>query len=695
MPRSADSSITLAEIARIAGVGRAAVSNWRRRHGTFPTPVGGSDASPQFSLADVEAWLQQHGKLQDIGRLERLWPQIEAMGDRALSGCVIATVGGRVQEGQIRVLGPECDLNGDAGTLVNRATDVAVHEGGQKTFEFLFARWIDTYVRQVSVTPPQLASLMIDIGRAVLGQGIERQDATVFDPACGTGSLLLAAAQGMIGNDRSTSGPTLLGVESDPVLASLAAVRLGFVGGTFRDANEAGMAVDIRVGDSLRKDPNGDVRADLVVCNPPFNERDWGHEELVTDPRWAYGLPPRTESELAWVEHVLARLRQGGVAVVLLPPTVASRRAGRRIRGALLRSGALRGIIALPAGSAQPHSISLHLWILQSSGIDEGPRRLFLLDSGATSVPGRGAAGIDWPGLHRHVLGAINAYPWGAPPGHDGRGDEMLDLPEGCAAIPVVTLLDDHVDLTPARHVTNAGHAPAALDESWSRFGGLVKELGELSRTLSALDLSADDRDIARITVGDLSRAEALTMRPGQALPACLREGDHLPAGAVSVLRVPDLMISGRARAWLSAADVVAYQADGGTLTMADPGMVIVVGVERAFRAWVHAGEPLVLGPQIYALRADPALLDPWFLAGCLRAQDNLRLASTHTSTSAKIDVRKLQVLQMPLARQRHYGHAFRAVAQLEASLEGIRNVGEGLLHTLGDRLAAGRLSSS
>jgi hypothetical protein len=45
--------VTLAEIARIAGVGRAAVSNWRRRYDNFPSPVGGTDTSPQFSLPQV------------------------------------------------------------------------------------------------------------------------------------------------------------------------------------------------------------------------------------------------------------------------------------------------------------------------------------------------------------------------------------------------------------------------------------------------------------------------------------------------------------------------------------------------------------------------------------------------------------------------------------------------------------------
>jgi hypothetical protein len=48
--------VSLAEIARIAGVGRAAVSNWRRRHDSFPSRIGGTDVSPQFSLAEVEQW---------------------------------------------------------------------------------------------------------------------------------------------------------------------------------------------------------------------------------------------------------------------------------------------------------------------------------------------------------------------------------------------------------------------------------------------------------------------------------------------------------------------------------------------------------------------------------------------------------------------------------------------------------------
>lgn len=60
--------VTAAEIARLAGVGRAAVSNWRRRHADFPRPVGGTETSPSFALPEVEDWLRAQGKLAEVPR---------------------------------------------------------------------------------------------------------------------------------------------------------------------------------------------------------------------------------------------------------------------------------------------------------------------------------------------------------------------------------------------------------------------------------------------------------------------------------------------------------------------------------------------------------------------------------------------------------------------------------------------------
>ncbi|MGR8007693.1 N-6 DNA methylase [Streptomyces hypolithicus] len=690
-----DAPVTLAGIARIAGVGRAAVSNWRRRHDSFPTPVGGTDASPQFSLADVERWLHAQGKVERIGLRERLWPHYEALGDRAVMGAALAEAGARLlaAEGGDRVVPEQTALPEEAARVVDETVEAARHEGGRETFDFLLSRWLDAHVRQVSITPAPLARLMADIALAVGGgePGGRERRATVLDPACGIGGLLMAASECLGGRraENDSMAPVLLGTDQDPELAALAAARLGFA-----HVDGGGASAEISAGDSLRADPYAAVRADVILCNPPFNARDWGHEELATDPRWVYGLPPRTEPELAWVEHALARLVPGGVAVLLLPPAVASRRAGRRIRGALLRTGALRGIIALPAGSAQPHSVSLQLWILRAPMTDRGAapgEHLFLFDAATPQGTVRRAQGIDWSRLSGRVLGAVHAHSWSGDR-TEGAGES---LPERCVTVPVMDLLDEQTDLTPARYVPEAAvDAQAELYDSWGRLDGLLDAVRGRSRTLAAIDLSVGGDAASTITVSDLDRAHALKLRQGQTPPGELLHGDALPHGAVPVMTVPDLIMGGRPGGWLSE-DEVEEGAGTGSLTVAEPGDIVVAGVERAFRVWVQVDTLLVLGPQLYALRPDPELLDPWFLAGCLRAPANARQAGSHTSSSARIDVRKLQVLQLSLAEQQPYALAFRELLALEESLRSVAAVGEDLVRSLGDGLAAGKLDRS
>ena len=700
MPDPTDVPVTLAEIARIAGVGRAAVSNWRRRYDTFPAPAGGSDTSPQFSLTEVEQWLRHNGKVKEVGSRERLWPQFEALGDRTLAALAIAEIARRVLAGDAATTEPvHGDLPVDARRLVDRAVDGAGRADGQAIFEFLLARWLDTHVRQISVTPAPLAGLMANVADVFSRRS--GLPGYVLDPACGAGGLLIAAARRWAADQ--SSDLVLAGTEQDLALASLAAARLGFVsaehGGSQR--GERGTAgsyarlagVDVRIGDSLRADPHGDFRADLVLCSPPFNERDWGHEELATDPRWSYGLPPRTEPELAWVEHALARLKPAGVAVLLLPPAVASRRAGRRIRGALLRAGAVRCVIALPTGSAAPYSVSLHLWVLQAPAPPAAgaPREVLLVDATASGQRlGGGPQGIDWPKLNDHVVTAVRSYVARSEGKANGRGRPAAVLPADCEAVPVMDLLDEQVDLTPARYVPDTkASGGIQLRESWFQFEDLLRALSELADLLSRFDLASEGGTAATTTVGDLDRAQALTVHPGRETPPGLTPLEVPSEGAVPMLTVPDLLRDGKPRSWLPADQV---SRAGEALTLAEANDVVVVGVERAYRAWVQTDGPIALGPQLHLLRADPALLDPWFLAGCLRAPANARQASTHTSSSSRIDVRKLQVLQLLLAEQRRYASAFQQLAAMEEVLLNVQVVGAGLLRSLSNGLAAGQL---
>lgn len=661
--------VTLAEIARIAGVGRAAVSNWRRRHDSFPAPVGGTEVSPRFALADVEAWLRAQNKIKESGGREWLWPQFEALRSRDETGLAIAAAGHRMTGSAAGAR-----LSPEAEKLVREAVELGRREGAADTFAFLLRRWLDANVRQISTTPEPLAALMVKIAALARGTAATRNPTTVLDPACGTGHLLAAAAAA------DGLGPlSLAGCDRDPTLASLAASRLSFA----MDTSGPPWQVDVRQDDSLRADPLASVRADIILCNPPFNERDWGYEELATDPRWTHGLPPRTEPELAWVQHILARLAPGGTAVVLLPPAVASRKAGRRIRGGLLRNGLLRAVIALPPGCAQPHSVSLQLWVLRNPDPAEatadslgGVGDLLLIDAAGPERNTLRESGVDWPALASYITDAIDSGP---------------EHPSGTVAVPTIDLLDDQVDLTPARYVPRvSGQDGPDLQESWLRFGDMAKKLGDIGAELAELAVvPAEAVHQHTTTVGELVRAGALTLRTGQQPSVQPMAASDLPLeSGVPVLTVSDVLYDGEPGGWLPA-DAAADP----SAVLAEPGDVIVVGVSRGFSAWVHQGPLMLLGAQLHALRADPERLDAWFLAGCLRAPSNGRQAGTHASSTSRVDVRKLQVLQLLFEEQRCHSEAFRQVACFESLLKRLDTLGKGIVHDLSDGLVAGRLT--
>ncbi|MBT2480559.1 N-6 DNA methylase [Streptomyces sp. ISL-94] len=666
--------VTAAEVARLAGVGRAAVSNWRRRHADFPKPVGGTETSPSFALAEVEHWLRAQGKLAEVPLRERVWQQIAAHPGGPVTalvkaGCALLVVRDRPADwleltavsdermaallrpvlDQVLVarLGPGHPLEAirpgpTTMPLLRAAAELAAELGARKAFEFLLGRHLDANPRQYTLTPDSLARLMA----ALAGPGVR----TALDPACGTGTLL-----------RALPGATVLHAQdSSPELAALTALRLAL--------NGSGL-VRAAAADSLRADAFAQDAVDAVLCHPPFNERNWGHEELAYDPRWEYGFPARTESELAWIQHALARLREGGTAVLLMPPAVAARRSGRRIRADLLRRGALRAVIALPAGSAPPYGIPLHLWVLRRPAPQAvPPQGLLLIDSSA------GAAGpAAGTGQSASVADEVEAA-WTA---YDRTGS-VEEVQGVSRVVPVIELLDDDVDLTPARHLPPpaAGGGPAALGAVRER---LDETLARAARFTPPAPVPAPEAAslLSLTTIGELARAGALV----------LHTGTGSGTGAAPVLTEQDVY------AGTGPSGTLAATADEPVLTTPGDVLVPVVGGATVARVVDAATAGAVPGRGLQLLRPDPAALDPWFLAGFLRGTANNRRASSHASTATRLDVRRLQVPRLPPAEQQRYGARFRALAEFEDALRLAGRLGEQLVQGLYDGLSDGTVT--
>ncbi|MFF1912046.1 N-6 DNA methylase [Streptomyces sp. NPDC058239] len=716
MPENS-TEVTAAGIARLAGVGRAAVSNWRRRHADFPKPVGGTETSPSFALPEVEQWLRDQGKLAEVPVRERVWqqlaghpagavpalvhagcallllrnsptvwPEITAVSDERMAGVlslalndVLAARFGPAAEAGRAVHTPSRAELFPSIPLLRGIAELAAEAGAPQTFEFLLGRQLDANPRQYTLTPPGLAELM-----AALVETGKQPARTVLDPAAGTGALL-----------RAVGRPTALyAQEADPDLAALTALRLALL--TDPD-NSCTLAV--RTGDTLRADAFPRLAADAVLCHPPFNERNWGHDELAYDPRWEYGFPARTESELAWVQHALAHLREGGTAVVLMPPAAASRRSGRRIRADLLRRGALRAVIALPAGAAPPYGIPLHLWVLRKpgSGLHPSPE-LLLVDTAepaespsagpASAAPSGGRDRLDWQAVRSAVLDAWQSFEGegedeGAGRGRPGRADRTghghpLGVRPGVSrAVPVIELLDDDVDLAPARHLPPpaAAGGPAELIRVRERLSETLGLTGTL--TPPAVTLS-DPAHWPLTTVGELARAGALQLRTGGSgtgpVPVLTEHdvlGSTAPSGSLPVDGPPEEPV------------------------LVEPGDVVVpvLGGGSVARVIDDATAGAALGRNLQLLRPDPAALDPWFLAGFLRGTANNRQASSYASTATRLDARRLQLPRLPLAEQQRYGERFRALAEFEDALRLAGRLGGQLVQGMYDGLTDGTVA--
>ncbi|MGW2889024.1 N-6 DNA methylase [Streptomyces griseoruber] len=437
--------VTGSDIARLAGVTRAAVSNWRRRYDDFPAPVGGGVNSPQFDLAEVQAWLDRQRKGQDVSEEVQLWQALRgAYGDELITG--LADVAQLVTDAEQETSG---GLPPDAVRLVRRL--VESRSPGELVGD-LADRFTESVRRAGSdqVTSPRIIRAVRHFAGDVAA------DATLFDPACGIGTLLLA-----VGPER---GPRRYGQEIDARSARFARLRAGLTG--YGDA-------DIVTGDSLRDDRFPALKADLVVCDPPVGDTDWGRQDLLLDSRWELGTPSRAEGELAWLQNAYAHTAPGGRVLMVMHASVAYRKAGRRIRAELVRRGILTQIVALPPGTAASHALPVHLWQL---------RRPRSLGDAATSV---------------RMVDLTTNEPDGS----------LEPRPDQTADIPLIDLLDDTVDLTPGHHVEDSHRDYAAEYQALRReLADQVRSLAELLPALTAGE-GPGALDGPSISVADLARA--------------------------------------------------------------------------------------------------------------------------------------------------------------------------------------------
>jgi len=193
-------------------------------------------------------------------------------------------------------------------------------------------------------TPSEVSRIMAKV--IGIGSSKTTNNTTVYDPTCGSGSLLLKVA------DEAKSKVTLYGQEKDATTSGLARMNMILHNNPTALIEQGNTLADpkIKDGDTIKS-------FDYVVANPPFSDKRWSTglaANLLTDDPHdrfkSFGVPPNKQGDYAYLLHIVRSLKSTGKGACILPHGVLFRgNAEAEIRKALIKKGYIKGIIGLPA----------------------------------------------------------------------------------------------------------------------------------------------------------------------------------------------------------------------------------------------------------------------------------------------------------------------------------------------------------
>ncbi len=261
-------------------------------------------------------------------------------------------------------------------------------------YEYLVGKFADVTRRNKAgefYTPRSVVRMMVEILDPKEGESI-------YDPACGTGGMLLAAIDHVKrnGGDPRTFFGKIYGQEKNLTTSSVARMNLVLHGiEDFQIARE----------DTLR-DPaftdgaGGLATFDCVIANPPFSLKEWGRKVWENDPwgRAQYGLPPESCGDYAFVQHMIASMAKGGssrMAVVLPQNALTDSEIEGKIREALLKEDLIEAVIGLATNLFYGTALAGCVVILRRKKSAERKNKVLIIDASGLFRKGRAQNFLD------------------------------------------------------------------------------------------------------------------------------------------------------------------------------------------------------------------------------------------------------------------------------------------------------------
>jgi len=246
-----------------------------------------------------------------------------------------------------RRLGELIDLIGTIGLgdYTSRAKDVL-----GRVYEYFLGQFADAEGKKGGqfYTPRCIVNTLVEM--------IEPYKGRVFDPCCGSGGMFVQSEKFVEAHEGLVNDLSIYGQESNPTTWKLCKMNLAI----------RGIENNIARNDSFFKDEHRDLKSDFVLANPPFNDSDWGGDQLQDDIRWKYGTPPKGNANFAWVQHFIHHLAPNGVAgFVLANGSMSSMTSGEgEIRKNMVEDDIVDCMVALPSQLFYNTMIPACLWFI-------------------------------------------------------------------------------------------------------------------------------------------------------------------------------------------------------------------------------------------------------------------------------------------------------------------------------------------
>lgn len=196
----------------------------------------------------------------------------------------------------------------------------------------------------------------------LIAEMIEPYRGIIYDPACGSGGMFVQSIKFIESHHGNKKEVSIYGQEYNKTTYKLAKMNLA-IRGISANLGE-------KEADTFANDQHKDLKADYIMANPPFNDKDWrGENELIDDPRWrGYDLPPKSNANYGWILNIVSKLSENGVAGFILANGALSGGGEEyKIRRKLIENNLVEAIVIIPRDTFYTTDISVTLWILNKN----------------------------------------------------------------------------------------------------------------------------------------------------------------------------------------------------------------------------------------------------------------------------------------------------------------------------------------